>query len=155
MGIVTSYERLTSMRREIAAKNYEQALQTGRDEIERGHESSDLLLLMATAGQLSEGDSCSLDDVRGWLERATQLSPDNDEAWMDLGHFLDAVADQPQLATSAFENALRRSLDILATALDGLESTELSHDEATRERVNSLRRRAATLLGLPSGGSGG
>jgi hypothetical protein len=65
----TSYhhDKLAAMRIEIANKNYEKALQLGRSEIERGCDSSDLLLLMATAGQLSEGDSCSLDDVRMWL----------------------------------------------------------------------------------------
>lgn len=134
------------MRRAIADKNYEQALQIGRAEMDRGCDSSDLLLLLATAGQLSEGDSCSLDEVRGWLERATQLSPDHAEAWMELGHFLDAVVDQPQLAVSAFERALEKTVAVLEATLDGLESTSSSQDEATRERLEGLRRHAGTLL---------
>jgi tetratricopeptide (TPR) repeat protein len=134
------------MRTAIAEQNYEQALQIGRAEMERGCDWSDLLLLLATAGQLSEGSSCSLDDVCGWLKRATQLSPDNAEAWMELGHFLDAVADQPQQAVSAFESALEKSVAVLEATLDGLESTSSSQDEATRERLDQLRGHASELL---------
>jgi len=43
------HDRLTAIRAEIAGKNYEDALQIGRSELERGCDSSDLLLLMATA----------------------------------------------------------------------------------------------------------
>jgi hypothetical protein len=134
------------MRRAIAEQNYEQALQIGRAEMERGCDSSDVLLLLATAGQLSEGNSCSLDDVRGWLERATELSPDNAEAWMELGHFLDAVVDQPQLAVFAFERGLEKSVAVLEVTLDGLESTSSSQDEATRERLDHLRQRVSKRL---------
>lgn len=146
MNIGSYLDRLAAMRTAIAEKNYEQALQIGRAEMDRGCDSSDLLLLLATAGQLSEGDSCSLDDVHGWLERATQLNPDNAEAWMELGHFLDAVADQPQLAVSAFENALEKSVAVLEATLDGLESTSSSQDEATRERLAHLCQRAGKRL---------
>jgi hypothetical protein len=80
------------------------------------------------------------------LEQATQLNPDNADAWMELGHLLDAVADQPQLAASAFERALERSLVVLESTLDGLESTTPSQDEVTRERMDNLRRRVGQLL---------
>jgi hypothetical protein len=146
MSVVSHHDRLAAMRRAIAEQDYEHALQIGRAEMERGCDSSDLLLLLATAGQLSEGTSCSLDDVRGWLEQATQLNPDNAEAWMELGHFLDAVADQPQLAVFAFERSLEKSVAVLQTTLDGLESTSSSQDEATRERLDHLRRHASELL---------
>jgi hypothetical protein len=134
------------MRRAIAEQDYEQALQIGRAEIERGCGSSEVLLLLATAGQLSEGNSCSLDDVREWLERATELNPGNAEAWMELAYFLDAVADQPQLAVSAFERALEKSVAVLEATLDGLQSTSSSQDAATRERLDQLRRHAGELL---------
>lgn len=148
MSVVSHHDRLAAMRTAIVEKNYEQALQMGRAEMDRGCDSSDLLLLLAAAGQLSEGDSCTLDDVHGWLERATQLNPDNAEAWMELGHFLDAVADQPQLAVSAFEKALEKSVAVLEATLDGLESTSSSQDEATRERLDHLRQRAGKRLSI-------
>jgi tetratricopeptide (TPR) repeat protein len=145
MSVVSHHDRIVAMRRAIADKNYEQALQIGRAEMERGRDSSEVLLLLATAGQLSEGNSCSLDDVREWLERATELSPDNAEAWMELGHFLDAVADQPQLAVFAFERALEKSVAVLEATLVGLESTSSSQDAATRERLDHVRRHAGAL----------
>jgi hypothetical protein len=146
MSIVSHHDQLAMMRKELTDQHYEQALRIGRAEIDRGCDSADLLLLMATAGQLSEGNSCSLDEVRGWLERAAQRSPGNAETWIELGHFLDAVADQPQLAASAFEKALGASLETLAAALEGLESTSLSQEEATRERVSGLCRDRLSLL---------
>src|SRR3954464_8801715 len=139
-------DRLTAIRIEIAGKNYENALQMGRSELERGCGSSDLLLLMATAGQLADGSSCSLDDVRGWLEQATITSPESAEAWLELGHFLDAVADEPQLAASAFERALENSVAFLEATLDGLGSTASSHDAAMQVRLSDLRQHALRLL---------
>lgn len=146
MNIVSHHDRLAAMRRAIAEQDYEHALQIGRAEMDRGCDSSEVLLLLATAGQLSEGNSCSLDEVRGWLERATELDPGNAEAWMELGHFLDAVADQPQLAVFAFERALEKSVAVLEATLDGLESTSSSQDAATRERLEHVRRQASELL---------
>lgn len=146
MNVVSHHDRLAAMRRAIAEQDYEQALQIGRAEMDRGCDSSEVLLLLATAGQLSDGNSCSLDDVRGWLERATELNPSNAEAWMELGHFLDAVADQPQLAVSAFERALEKSVAVLEATLDGLESTSSSQDAATRERLDHVRRHVGELL---------
>jgi hypothetical protein len=139
-------DRLTAIRIEIAGKNYEGALQMGRSELERGCGSPDLLLLMATAGQLSDGNSCSLDEVRGWLEQATITSPESVEAWLELGHFLDAVADEPQLAASAFTRALENSVALLEATLDGLGSTASSHDAAMQARLSELRQYALRLL---------
>lgn len=101
---------------------------------------------MATAGQLGDGSSCSLDDVRGWLDQATSLSPDSPETWLELGHFLDAVADEPQLAASAFETALEKSLAFLVATLDGLGSTAPSQDDAMKQRLTEVRQYVVSLL---------
>jgi hypothetical protein len=139
-------DRLAAMRTEIAGEHYDNALEMGRAELERGCGSSDVLLLMATAGQLSDGNNCSLDEVHGWLKQATIMSPESPEAWLELGHFLDAVADEPQLAASAFEKALEKSVGCLAATLDGLGSTSSLHDEAMQGRLSELRKYALSLL---------
>lgn len=144
--MMSHQDRLAAIRLEIAAENYENALQMGRAELEQGQDSPDLLVLMATAGQLSGGDTCSLEEVRDWLEQATTASPENIEAWLELGHFLDAVVDEPSLAAAAFETAFKKSIDRLEATLDGLHSTAPSHDEATRDRLNDLRAYALKLL---------
>jgi len=146
MSAAPYHNMLAAMRAKLADGGYEEALEIGRNEIERGCGSSDLLLLMATAGQLSDGVSCSLEDIRAWLEQASQDSPDNPEAWLELGHFLDAVADQPQLAASAFQKALERSVAALEAALEGLDSTASTHDEGRQAHIDDLRRRAQALL---------
>jgi hypothetical protein len=80
------------------------------------------------------------------LEQATIISPESPEAWLELGHFLDAVADEPQLAASAFERALEKSVASLAATLEGLGSTAQAHDEAMQGRLSELRQYALTLL---------
>jgi hypothetical protein len=140
-------DRLTAIRAQIANKNYEDAVRLGRAVLDGGCSSSDLLLLMATAGQLGDGSSCTLDEVRGWLEQATSFSPESPEPWLELGHFLEAVADEPRLAASAFERALEKSVDALAATLDGLDSTSSSHDEEMRGRLRKLRQDAIQRLG--------
>lgn len=144
-------EKLATMRVQIA-KNYSGALQVGRSEIARGCDSSELLVLMAAAALLGEGEECSLDEVREWLERAVKCDPQNIDAHLELGHFLDAVADETSVAVPVFETALEKTIDFLETDLDGLNSTAGLQDAETQERVRALLARASRLLSPMSTG---
>lgn len=138
---------LVTMRDQIRNEEYSSALKVGRSELGRGYHSSELLVLMATAGQLGDGTDCSLDEVRAWLEQAVKLDPQNVDAQLELGHFLDAVVGEPTLAIPVFEAALGRAVDFLDAALEAINSTSNSQDDATRERVRAIRERASILLG--------
>jgi hypothetical protein len=140
-------DTLAAMRAQIREKDYTGALRLGRSELERGRDSSELLVLMATAGLLGDGEQCTIDEVREWLERAVKLDPHSVDAQLELGHFLDAVADEPQLAIPVFKGALEKSIDFLETALDGLDLTAELQDQETKEDIKALRERASKLLG--------
>jgi hypothetical protein len=139
-------ETLAVMRGQVAEKDYSGALRLGRSELEHGRDSSQLLVLMATAGLLGDGEQCSLDEVREWLERAVKYAPQDVDAQLELGHFLDAVADEPRLAIPIFKAALGKAIEFLETALDGLDSTAGLHDQETQDHVRALRARASKLL---------
>jgi lipopolysaccharide biosynthesis regulator YciM len=143
-------ENLATMRAQIARKNYSDALRLGRSEIARGCDSSELLVLMATAALLGEGEECSLEEVREWLERAVECDPRNVDAHLELGHFLDTVVDESSVAIPVFETALEKTINLLETALDGLNSTAGLQDTKTQERVRALLARASRLLSSTS-----
>jgi hypothetical protein len=144
--MTTHSETLALIRARIAATDYSVALQIGRAEVERGCDSSALLVLMSTAAQLGEGLDCSLDEIREWLERAVKGDPQSVDALLELGFFLDVVADASELAIPRFENAIELSMSFLSVALAGLRATGDSQDETMQERVQSLRERATKLL---------
>jgi hypothetical protein len=105
---------------------------------------------MSTAGQLDDGESCTLDEVREWLETATRLDPTSVDALIEYGCHLDAVADQPNLAVPVFEQALERSIGYLEAALEGLESAVEVADGRLRARLAELRARTLEAWELSS-----
>jgi lipopolysaccharide biosynthesis regulator YciM len=138
---------LAEMRADMRSSDYARAVRTGRAELERGRESTELLVLLAMAAQLAEPqDGITQDDVRFWLERAADADVRNVDAQLELGHFLDAVADTPPLAVDAFSAALEQSLEFVEAALDGLTSAVETADDTTVERVREIRERAAERL---------
>jgi hypothetical protein len=137
---------IKQLRASLKEGRYADVLQIGRERIKQGIESSELLILMSTAGQLSEADICSLQEVKEWLELAIEIDPDNINAKVELGHFLDAVMDDHQPAMAMFESAVEGAIELLKSALDGLGSAvdETNGDE--QEHLKALQRRALELL---------
>jgi lipopolysaccharide biosynthesis regulator YciM len=144
---MTHIHALAAMRADMRSRDYARAVRTGREELERERESSELLVLLAMAAQLADdGAGVTLDEVRFWLERAADSDPRNVDARLELGHFLDAVADRPTLAVDTFAAALEQAVEFVEAALDGLTSAAENADAATVERVMELRERAAERL---------
>jgi hypothetical protein len=115
-------DQVALLRRQLTQKEYSEAISTGRRELASGCDSSELLVLMATAVLLSDGSGGSLDEARQWLERAANGDPRNVDASLELAHFLDAVADEPELAATVFESAALHAIKYLEDALAGLAS---------------------------------
>jgi lipopolysaccharide biosynthesis regulator YciM len=144
---VSHIHALAEMRADMRSSDYARAVRTGRVELDRGRESTELLVLLAMAAQLAEPqDGITQDDVRFWLERAADADVRNVDAHLELGHFLDNVADTPALAVDAFEAALEQSIEFVEAALDGLASAVETADEATVDRVRKIRELAAERL---------
>jgi hypothetical protein len=78
-----------------------------------------LTLQWTTLAQLKEGDEPSLDAIRRALESAVQLEPDAPAAGIELGHFLDAVEDDPRSAAKTFSEAAAVARRLLREALVG------------------------------------
>lgn len=132
---------LAAVRHRLRARQFAEAIELGRAELASGRESAELLVLIAVAGQLEDGESCTLEEVREWLQTATRLDPTSVDALVEYGCHLDAVADQPELAVPVFEDALERSIGYLEAALEGLESAVEVADERLRARLAELRTR--------------
>jgi lipopolysaccharide biosynthesis regulator YciM len=144
---VSHIHALAEMRADMRSSDYARAIRTGRAELERGRESTELLVLLAMAAQLAEPqDGVTQDDVRFWLERAADADVRNVDAQLELGHFLDNVADTPSLAVDAFDAALEQAIEFVEAALEGLTSAVESADESTVDRVRKIRERAADRL---------
>lgn len=136
-----------SVRERLDGRAYAEALTLGRAELARGCVSSELLVPMATAAQLGDGTDCSLDEVREWLERAVEADPLNLEAKVELGHFLDAVVDEPALAGSAFLDAMDGAMNFIGEATEGLRSAREDPNKETEERMRGLAERVSAMLG--------
>jgi lipopolysaccharide biosynthesis regulator YciM len=144
---VSHIHALAEMRADMRSSDYARAVRTGRAELERGRESTELLVLLAMAAQLAEPlDDVTQDDVRFWLERAADADIRNVDAQLELGHFLDAVAGTPALAVDAFGAALEQAIDFVEAALGGLTSAVETADESTVDRVRKMREGAAERL---------
>jgi lipopolysaccharide biosynthesis regulator YciM len=144
---MTHIHALAAMRADMRSRDYDRAVRIGRAELERDRESPELLVLLAMAAQLADdGAGVPLDEVRFWLERAADSDPRNIDARLELGHFLDAVAEPPALAVDTFEAALEQAVEFVEAALEGLASVAESGDPDTVERVRDLRERAVERL---------
>ena len=133
-------DQITVMQRHIAEQNYSEAILVGRHELASGCDSSELLVLLATAVLLSDGKNGSLDEARQWLERAAKGDPRNVDASLELAHFLDAVVAEQQLASQVFESAALQALGYLEDALAGLGSTGNAAPEV-RQRIAEVLRK--------------
>ena len=116
-------DQVALVRDHVTREEYSAAVALGRDELVGGRDSSELLVLMATASLLGDGNSGSLGEARQWLERAVNGDPRSVDASLELAHLLDAVEDEGQLAGQLFESAAAQSLGYLEDALAGLTST--------------------------------
>jgi tetratricopeptide (TPR) repeat protein len=127
---MSHFDQIALVRSHMKEERYAEAVEVGRSELARQVDSSELLVLMANAVMLGDGNSGTLEEARAWLERAITSDPQNVEARLELGHFLDAVAGEPNEAARVFESAAELSLRQIDDALGGLVSVG---DDTTRE----------------------
>lgn len=110
-------EKITALARD---SKFDEAVEM-IDAIEaQGFTSPQLQLLKGMYLQLGESEKYSLDDVVSSFERAIELDDEYVEAYIELGWFLCRVVDDPLRARSAFEVALRLSIELRDQAKMGL-----------------------------------
>jgi tetratricopeptide (TPR) repeat protein len=76
-----------------------------------------LYIIWASLVQLQDNPTHGLGKVKKALQHAVDLDKDSPAGAIELGHFLDAVEDNPQAASKAFSDAIQSARRLL---IDGL-----------------------------------
>ncbi len=128
-------QRLSVISRLWTRENYDSALTELNRMIAEWPGNGHLQILWASLVQLQENPIHNLDEARRALQRAVELDVSSPAGLMELGHFLDAVDDDPRAASKAFSEGTARAREQLiegligqAAALNELEK----HDDALR-----------------------
>jgi hypothetical protein len=78
-----------------------------------------LHVLWASLVQLQEEPTHGLDEAKRALQQAVQLDKSSPTAAIELGHFLDAVEDDPQAAARSFSEGAAAARQLLIEGLTG------------------------------------
>jgi hypothetical protein len=91
----------------LLRKNYyDAALDQLVDMLVRWPGNSQLHVLWATTVPLQESSAHTLDEAKQALRSAVLLDEHSPATAIELGHFLDAIEDNPQAASKAFSGAI-------------------------------------------------
>jgi len=110
-------KKLATVSRLWAEKDYDQALAEVEGLLEVWPGNGHLHILWAGLVQLQERPSHGLDEVKQALQQAVDLEKSSPAGAIELGHFLDAVEDDPKAATKAYAEGIAAARQLL---IDGL-----------------------------------
>ena len=88
-----------------------------------------LQILRASLIQLHDHPTSTLDDAKQALQEAVDLDPSSPAAAIELGHFLDAVEDNPKAASKQYTNAIIQARRLLIEGLIGQAKVLLQLDK--------------------------
>ena len=158
MSNLSAWQRvLAEVRAAHAAEDWESADAAVTSAFTCRPGNAHLLVLRGRLAQLGPGSEGGLDEIESTLREAVALDVESPAAAVELGHFLDAVRDDPTSAADTFGDAADRARELLAEALIGREQALRQigrDDEANRclaeltrldERTPDEKRRAADL----------
>jgi tetratricopeptide (TPR) repeat protein len=100
-----------------AKRDYDKALSIVEELLKTCPGSAALNIMWASLVQLQEDPDHDLDEVKKALESAVQLDKDSPAGPIELGHFYDAVEDNPHAASRAFAEGIAKARHLL---IDGL-----------------------------------
>lgn len=165
----TLTQRLSAVSRFWAKEEYDSALAEVEKLIKLWPGNGHLHILWASLVQLQEKPSHSLDEAKRSLQRAVDLEGSSAAGAIELGHFLDAVDDDPKAASKAFADGVAVARQQLIEGLIGqakalnqldkrnaalrclLEAFSLMQFQSSAKRSKSERSGADLIFGLPSG----
>ncbi|MGL6097615.1 MAG: hypothetical protein ACRC7O_17675, partial [Fimbriiglobus sp.] len=78
-----------------------------------------LFVLKATLGQLQDEPRYELSELKRSLQVAVELDKSSPEASIELGHYLDAVEDDPDAALKAYSDGVAAARHLLVEGLIG------------------------------------
>ncbi len=112
-------QKVSKVQELMAEKQYDAAFSQVEELMARWPGNSQLHVLWATIVQLHDAPAHTLDDAKLALQTAAALDESSPAAPIELGHFLDAVEDNPQAASKAFSDGIRTARRLLIDALLG------------------------------------
>lgn len=110
-------QKLSIISRLWEKQDYDEALTEIESLLERWPGNAHLLILWASLVQLQENPKHDLDEAKKALQQAVELDKGSPAAAIELGHFLDNVEDDPQMAAKAYAEGVAAARKLL---LDGL-----------------------------------
>jgi tetratricopeptide (TPR) repeat protein len=145
-------QRLSQVFRSWEDKQYDAARREVEELLQSWPGNAPLHTLWASLVQLQDDPGDSLDEVKKALQRAVDLDQDSPAGAIELGHYLDAVEDNPRAASKAFAAGIASARRLLIDGLLGQARALLQLDkreEAFQCLVESLY---LANLDYPSGG---
>jgi len=100
-----------------ADEHYDRALALVEKSLQDWPGNAQLYVAWAGLVQLQEDPTHDLGEVKEALESAAEMDTDSPAAAIELGHFLDAVEDNPRASSKAFAEGVTRARRLL---IDGL-----------------------------------
>jgi tetratricopeptide (TPR) repeat protein len=120
MSRVQEFKRgLASIRELWDEKGYDQALAQVEEMLLVWPGNPQLHILWSSLVQLQDKPKNSMSEAKRALQTAIALDPSSPEAYVELGHFLDAVEDKPQAASKAFVEGITSARKLLIEGLIG------------------------------------
>ncbi len=101
------------------ANDYDTALDTVEGLLASWPGNAHLHTLWASIVQLQETPAHSLEEVKSSLQQAIELDKSSPAAAIELGHFLDAVENNPQAALKVYADGIAQARQLLIEGLIG------------------------------------
>jgi tetratricopeptide (TPR) repeat protein len=112
-------QRLSTVARLWAREEYDKALAEVETLLETWPGNPHLHVLRASLLQLQEEPKYDLEDAKRALRQAVDLDKGSPAAWIELGHFLDNVDDDPEAAVNAYAQGVEAARQLLIDGLIG------------------------------------
>ena len=127
-------QKLSTVFRRWDEKKYDTALGEVEALLKAWPGNSQLHVLWASLVQLQEDPKHRLEEVKQALQYALDLDKSSPAAAMELGHFLDAVEDDPQAASKVYAEAVGQARGLLIEGLIGQAQALLQLDKRDEAR---------------------
>jgi len=122
-------QKLAAISRLWEANDYGAALTEVERLLEAWPGNEHLHILWASLVQLQDNPKHSLDDAKRALHQAIELNKSSPAGAIELGHFLDAVEDNPQAAARMYAEGVAAARRLLAEGLIGQAKALLQLDK--------------------------
>lgn len=130
-------KRLSAISRLYERQKYDEALAEVDRLLDQWPGNSHLYVLKGILIQLQENGEHELAEAKKALELATELDPDCPHAWIELGHFLNNVEDDPSGAAKAYTRGIEAARNLLLDGLIGQANVfrQLGRDEDFKQHL--------------------